>query len=96
MSFSGLQEEPQKGPKMGLKMDLQRDRKRTPKGSSKRAFKDGFQVVAFRNVVQHRMAFYRVALHRIRVALTFDQNHKAFKKQKQGIPEYSLQRTLPP
>ena len=67
---------------MGLKMDLQRDRKRTPKGSLKRAFKDGFQVVAFRNVVQHCMAFYRVALHRIRVALTFDEDQKAFKKQR--------------
>ena len=31
-----------------------------------------------------------------RVALTFDKDHKAFKKQKQGRPEYLLQRTPPP
>ena len=42
----------------------------------------------------HRFLSCRVASHR--VALTFDKDHKAFKKQKQGIPEYSLQRTLPP
>ena len=40
------------------------------------------------------IASHRVASHR--VALTFDEDYKAFKKQKQGRPEYSLQRTPPP
>ena len=39
------------------------------------------------------IASYRVASHR--VALTFDEDYKAFKKQKQGRPEYLLQRTPP-
>ena len=88
---------------MDLRMDLQRDRKRTPKGTQSKNLKDGFQGFVFRKVVQYRFASRRIASHRVasrriashRVALTFDKDYKAFKKQKQGRPEYLLQRTPP-
>ena len=83
---------------MGLRMDLQRDRKRTPKGTQSKDLKDGFQGLSSEkllcNIASHRFASRRIASHR--VALAFDEDYKAFKKQKQGRPEYSLQRTPPP
>ena len=77
---------------MGLRMDLQRDRKRTPKGTQSKDLKDGFQGLSSEKLCN--IASHRVASHR--VALAFDEDYKAFKKQKQGRPEYSLQRTPPP
>ena len=87
------------GTENGSQNWLPRNRKRSPKGIPKSALKDGFQRIVFRKVVQRRIASRCIASRRVashRVALTFDKDHKAFKKQKQGRPEYLLQRTPPP
>ena len=87
-SFSELQEGARTGPQMGLRRaDSQRELK---EGSQSRISRGSFPKSS---ATSHRFVSCRVASHR--VALMFDQDHKAFKKQKQGRPEYSLQRTPP-
>ena len=86
-SPNGTENESQKGPPKGPKTDSQRELK---EGSQSRISRGCFPKSS---ATSHRFLSCRVVSHR--VALTFDQDHKAFKKQKQGRPEYSLQRTLP-
>ena len=74
-----------KGTENGLPKGAQR-------GLSKTDFKGLFSEKVC-NIASFRVASRCIASHRI--ALTFDKDHKAFKKQKQGRPEYLLQRTPP-
>ena len=80
--------------------ELQKEARTGPKTDSQRELKEGSQSRISRgcfpksSATSHRFLSCRVVSHR--VALTFDKDHKAFKKQKQGRPEYSLQRTPPP
>ncbi len=86
-SPNGTENGSQNGPPKGPKTDSQRELK---EGSQSRISRGCFPKSSS---TSHRFLSCRVASHR--VALTFDQDHKAFKKQKQGRPEYLLQRTPP-
>ena len=78
------------------KREPERDRKWVSEWISK-GTKNGLPKTDSKGLFSEKLcniASHRVASHR--VALTFDEDYKAFKKQKQGRPEYSLQRTPPP
>ena len=94
-SFSELQEGARTGPKMSRRMDPKGTKNGLPKGAQRGLSKTDFKWllsetlcnIAWPLIVSRCIASRRAS---------FDQDHKAFKKQRQGRPEYFLQRSLPP
>ena len=83
----------------GTENEFQNGAPKGPNTDSQRELKEGSQSRISRcclpksSATSHRFLSCHVASDR--VALSFDKGHKSFKKQKQGRPEYSLQRTPP-